>query len=258
MHILNGCSERDCAIRRTGDHLQEMKKLTKFHRQDWRWKPIGQQHNLIFMPCFALTIYGWKWACGGHLERFQGDWFTKGTLHTGVREHGFINQNFLWRTTFPAFGRTYTFSINPTHCFINETPGQLIPIATNWLGQTLQDNVLSSFFQKYLNIFFYLTHWVTCWYLAVEGIVVGLLCCWVHCFFFIPPNHWWVRVSSVVNILSVLLIWWFDHPTTMIYTYYIILYIHSAVPKFINIQGFTIKKTKIIVMSCMQLMNTFS
>ena len=32
--------------------------------------------------------------------------------------HGFINLNF----PFPAFVRTYTFSMNPTHSFINETP----------------------------------------------------------------------------------------------------------------------------------------
>ena len=98
-------------------------------RQDSRWKPIGQQHNLIFTPCFALTIYGWKWACGGriwrqiHVRTFPGGlWFIKQTLRSGVREHGFINRNLLWRTPFPAFGRTYSFSRNPTHSFINETP----------------------------------------------------------------------------------------------------------------------------------------
>ena len=32
---------------------------------DSPWKPIGQQHNLIIMRCFLLTIYGWMWACRG-------------------------------------------------------------------------------------------------------------------------------------------------------------------------------------------------
>ena len=40
-----------------------------------------------------------------------------------MREHGFINLNLLWRTPFPDFGRTYSFSKNPTQSFINETPG---------------------------------------------------------------------------------------------------------------------------------------
>ena len=65
---------------------------------DSRWKPICQQDNLIFMMCFALTIYGWKWACGGrtHLRMFPGGlWFIKWTLHSGVRAHSFLNQNFL-------------------------------------------------------------------------------------------------------------------------------------------------------------------
>ena len=41
----------------------------------------------------------------------------------GVRTQGFINLNIFWRTQNLAFGRTYTFSSDPTHSFINETPG---------------------------------------------------------------------------------------------------------------------------------------
>ena len=52
----------------------------------------------------------------------------KRTLCWGVRDHGFINLNLLWRTPFPAFGRTYSFSKNPTHSFINETPEPAINI----------------------------------------------------------------------------------------------------------------------------------
>ena len=87
-------------------------------------------HNLIFMTCFALTIYGWKWACGGrtsmqiHLRTFPGGlWFIQWTLRSGVRVHGFINLIFLLHTPYPAFVHMYTFSMNTTHCFINETPG---------------------------------------------------------------------------------------------------------------------------------------
>ena len=39
-----------------------------------------------------------------------------------VRMQGFINRNIFWRTQNLAFGRTYTFSNDPTHSFINETP----------------------------------------------------------------------------------------------------------------------------------------
>ena len=66
-------------------------------------KPIGQQHNLIFMRCFALTIYDWKGACRGwsSMRRIQvrtfpgGLWFIKWTLRSGVRAHCFINQNLI-------------------------------------------------------------------------------------------------------------------------------------------------------------------
>ena len=94
---------------------------------DSPWKPIGQQHHLIFMRCFALTIYGWKRASRGRSVRQipvwmfpAGLWFIKWTLRSGVSGHGFVNQR---RTPFPAFVHTYTVSLNPTHCFINETPG---------------------------------------------------------------------------------------------------------------------------------------
>ena len=80
---------------------------------DSRWKPIGQQHNLIFMMSFALTIDGWKWACRGRgmrqikVRTFPGGlWFIKWTLRSGVRGHGFINRNFLLRTPSPAFMST--------------------------------------------------------------------------------------------------------------------------------------------------------
>ena len=39
-----------------------------------------------------------------------------------VRTQGFINLNNFWRTQNLAFGRTDTFSYDPTHSFINETP----------------------------------------------------------------------------------------------------------------------------------------
>ena len=77
---------------------------------DSRWKSIGRQHNLIFMTCFALTIYGWNGRVGG------------GVWGWSV----FINRIFLLRTPFTAFVRTYAFSMNPTHCFTNETQVQLL------------------------------------------------------------------------------------------------------------------------------------
>ena len=49
--------------------------------------------------------------------------FIMGSLLAGVRTQGFISLNIYWRTQNLAFGRTYTFSNNPTHSFINETPG---------------------------------------------------------------------------------------------------------------------------------------
>ena len=96
--------------------------------QDSRRKPIGQQHNLIFMTCFALTIYGWKWACRGDLKADPRTNVSRWTVIYKVniafrRAYGFINLNFLLGKPFPAFVPTYTFSMNPTHCFINETQG---------------------------------------------------------------------------------------------------------------------------------------
>lgn len=44
-------------------------------------------------------------------------------MHTSRRTHGFINQNILCCTPFQSFVRTRTFCIDPTHCFIDETPG---------------------------------------------------------------------------------------------------------------------------------------
>ena len=44
-----------------------------------------------------------------------------------MRAHGFINLNFLRCKPFPAFVHTHTFSMNPTHCFISETPGLYLP-----------------------------------------------------------------------------------------------------------------------------------
>ena len=49
----------------------------------------------------------------------------KGSLLASVRTQGFISLNIYWRTQNLAFGRTYTFSNDPTHSFINETPGLL-------------------------------------------------------------------------------------------------------------------------------------
>ena len=114
-------------------YTSSSRRLMPWLRQDSRWKPIGQQHNLIFMSCFALTIYSWKWACGGrnrrqiHLRTCPGGlWLIKRTLCSGVLASGFIERNFLLRTPFLAYVCTYTFSMNPTHSFINETPGQCI------------------------------------------------------------------------------------------------------------------------------------
>ena len=47
----------------------------------------------------------------------------KRSLLAGVRMHGFMSLNIYWRTQNLAFGRTYPFSNDPTHSFINETPG---------------------------------------------------------------------------------------------------------------------------------------
>ena len=46
-------------------------------------------------------------------------------LRAGLRAHGFISQDFFVRTQISVFGRTYTFSRNPTQGFINETPDPL-------------------------------------------------------------------------------------------------------------------------------------
>ena len=46
----------------------------------------------------------------------------KAKIAYGVLAQGFINLNIFWRTQNLAFGRTYTFSNDPTHSFINETP----------------------------------------------------------------------------------------------------------------------------------------
>ena len=47
----------------------------------------------------------------------------KAKIAYGLRAQGFINRIIFWRTQNLAFGRTYTFSSDPTHSFINETPG---------------------------------------------------------------------------------------------------------------------------------------
>ena len=49
----------------------------------------------------------------------------KAKIAYGVRTQGFINLNIFWRTQNLAFGRTYTFSNDPTHSIRNETPGVL-------------------------------------------------------------------------------------------------------------------------------------
>jgi hypothetical protein len=53
--------------------------------------------------------------------------FIKQRLRTGVRTQCFIKLNIFWRTQNLASGRTHIFSNDPTHSFINETPGLLIP-----------------------------------------------------------------------------------------------------------------------------------
>ena len=49
----------------------------------------------------------------------------KAKIAYGVRTQGFINLNIFRRTQNLAFGRTYTFCNDPTHSFINETPGHV-------------------------------------------------------------------------------------------------------------------------------------
>ena len=49
----------------------------------------------------------------------------KQRLLRGVRTKGFMSLTFFWGTQNLAFGRTYTFSNDPTHSFINETPDLL-------------------------------------------------------------------------------------------------------------------------------------
>ena len=46
----------------------------------------------------------------------------KVNIASGVCARGFIDQNFVLRRPFLSFLRTYTFCMNPTHCFINKTP----------------------------------------------------------------------------------------------------------------------------------------
>ncbi|CAL8321226.1 unnamed protein product [Gadus morhua 'NCC'] len=47
----------------------------------------------------------------------------KAKIAYGVRTQGFINLNIFWRTQNLASGCTHIFSNDPTHSFINETPG---------------------------------------------------------------------------------------------------------------------------------------
>ena len=67
-------------------------------------------HTQIFTRCFALTIYGYLWACEGrdfqffHVRTSPGwFWFINGKLRAGVRANSFINLNFFVRTPFPGF-----------------------------------------------------------------------------------------------------------------------------------------------------------
>ena len=69
-------------------------------------------------------------------------WFIKQRFLRGVRTQGFISQNIFWRTQNLAFGRTYTFSNDPTHSFINETPADVLFLCLyqlwqHWVWSTL-------------------------------------------------------------------------------------------------------------------------
>jgi hypothetical protein len=54
--------------------------------------------------------------------------FIKQRLLIGVRTQGFISLNIFWLTQNLAFGRTYTSGNDPTHSFINETPGRFAKV----------------------------------------------------------------------------------------------------------------------------------
>ena len=58
-----------------------------------------------------------------HLRTFTSRMgFIKGELLAGLRAPGFINRDFSWRTQISPFVRTYTYSMDSTHSFINEAP----------------------------------------------------------------------------------------------------------------------------------------
>lgn len=64
-----------------------------------------------------------------------------------ARGHGFIYCIFLCRTPFLAFGRTYTFSMDPTHFFMKETSDLLGPdhAKTCLYGRALEKKVIKQY-----------------------------------------------------------------------------------------------------------------
>lgn len=99
-------------------------------------------YGSTFAKCFALTIYGWKWAWLVydmrliHIHKRSGDlWFIKETLLTGVRTHGF--KYFLVYANF-SFRGTYTFSKDSTQFFFMRTldPTIFVDILNNISGRS--------------------------------------------------------------------------------------------------------------------------
>jgi len=91
---------------------------------------IGYFNALIFIWCFALTIYGRMWA-GPHAHIFKWTvifFFLTGTP-AGVHTQGFISQDFFPRTHIFAFRCGQTFHMDPMQCFRNGNPGLSVALS---------------------------------------------------------------------------------------------------------------------------------
>ena len=82
-------------------------------------------HEVICVDhlCLKRGVYGAEREADSAAHTCRQSVIYKEKIAYGVRTQVFINLNIFWRTQNLAFGRAYTFSSDPTHSFINETPG---------------------------------------------------------------------------------------------------------------------------------------